>query len=66
MTCRQTESGRMSTSTDKLTIQALKQHDKIHPKFKATTGGGSGDQPAVPKTKTSQVRQNILSCCNAF
>ncbi|KAK7462109.1 hypothetical protein BaRGS_00038481 [Batillaria attramentaria] len=32
----------MAISNDKLTMQALKQHDKIHPRFQATTGSGAG------------------------
>lgn len=42
----------MTSSTDKLTIQALKQHDKIHPKFKATTGArASQNDSPPPQTK---------------
>ncbi|KAK3578659.1 hypothetical protein CHS0354_002963 [Potamilus streckersoni] len=40
----------MSTSAnDKLTIQAVKEHDKIHPKFKATISAGSKDQKDTSK-----------------
>ena len=51
----------MASATDKLTIHALKQHDKIHPTLKATTGGGQGDQTGASKSKVVQVGQGHRS-----
>ncbi|KAK7087733.1 dynein light chain Tctex-type protein 2B-like isoform X2 [Littorina saxatilis] len=43
----------MTSTKDKLTLQAMKQHDKIHPKFKATTGGGGSGEAGTSKSRLS-------------